>query len=117
MPRLGDRIKETASAPGTGNVTLAGATTGMGTFNAEFGTNTIFNYVIDDGAGKWEIGRGYLSASTTLVRETVLESSAGEATLENFGVAVTVFCDAPDEYIERSSRGRNLQAYNANFYC
>lgn len=73
-----DRVKETTTTTGTGNLTTAGAATGFITFNTAFGTGSsnTFQYVIDSPTGsEWEVGVGYMSASTTLVRSTVLASS------------------------------------------
>lgn len=77
-----DRVKETSTSTGTGNITLAGAVTGHVTFNTAFGTNAELYYCIEavDGSGvptgDWEVGQGYLSASTTLVRDIPLIGSA-----------------------------------------
>lgn len=74
MSRFADRVMETSTTTGTGNITLAGAVTGYRTFNAAVGTNINFDYAIVavDGSGTptgdWEVGEGYLSGSTTLVR-------------------------------------------------
>lgn len=90
-----DRVKETASAPGTSNVTLAGAVTGFQTFNAAVGLNVWFNYTIESQTpGSWETGRGYLSGSTTLVRSRVWQSS-NSGSLVNFAGAVNVWLDMP----------------------
>lgn len=73
-----DRVKETTTTTGTGNITTAGAVTGFITFNTAFGTGSsnVFQYVIDSSTGsEWEVGIGYMSASTTLVRSRVLASS------------------------------------------
>lgn len=76
-----DRVKETSSTTGTGNITLAGAVAGFQSFNAAFGTNNEFEYFIEaiDGTGvptgDWEVGDGYLSGTTTLVRDMVRDSS------------------------------------------
>lgn len=76
-----DRVKETTTSTGTGNLTLAGAATGFQSFNTAFGTNVPFEYAIEavDGSGSptgdWEVGVGHLSASTTFVRDTVRYSS------------------------------------------
>lgn len=91
-----DRVKETASNPGTGDVTLTGAVTGYVTFDASFGTDRQFVYQIEavDGSGVptggWEVGDGHLSASTTLVRDFVIRSSNSDA-LVNFTGSVYVF--------------------------
>lgn len=91
-------MKETATTTGTGDFTLAGAVTGFRTFNSAFGTGFVFDYCIEavDGSGvpsgSWEVGRGRLSASTTLVRERVYSSSNSNAAV-NFGAGTkNVFC-------------------------
>lgn len=89
MSIFADRVKETATTTGTGDFTLAGAVTGYRTFNAAQGTNAWFDYCIEavDGSGvpsgDWEVGQGYLSASTTMVRNRVWASSNSNA-LVNF---------------------------------
>ena len=72
---LANRVHETTSTVGTGNITLAGAATNMRSFSSQFATSQRFSYFIDDEAGNFENGIGYLSDSVTLVRETVLDSS------------------------------------------
>lgn len=91
-----DRVKETASAPGTGDVTLAGAAdASVQTFNAGVGVGKWFNYGIESQTpGSWEVGRGYLSNSTTLVRSRVWASTNSNA-LVNFTGAVDVWLDLP----------------------
>ena len=85
MSIFADRVKETATTTGTGDFTLAGAVTGYRTFNTAVGTNVTTDYAIVavDGAGaptgEWEVGEGYLSASTTLVRALLLSSSTGSS--------------------------------------
>lgn len=75
---LGDRVKETSTSTGTSTFTLAGAATGFRTFNAAVGTNNYFTYaIVHQTANEWEVGLGYLSASTTLVRGTLYSSSTG----------------------------------------
>jgi len=81
-----DRVLETTTTTGTGDVTLAGAVTGYRTINAAQGTGVFFDYAIVavDGSGvptgDWETGQGYLSGSTTLVRARIFASSnAGSA--------------------------------------
>jgi hypothetical protein len=86
-----NKIAETSTSAGTGNITLAGAwsvpssfVTGNRTFNSFYGLNHRFPYFIQDQLGNWEKGRGFLSASTTLVRETVIDNSLSTAALINF---------------------------------
>lgn len=82
---LANRVKETSVTAGAGSLTLAGAATGFQTFNNAKGLNSRFSYwVVDTTAGAWETGIGYLSDATTLVRETVLDNSAGTLLALNF---------------------------------
>lgn len=98
MSIFADRVKETTTTTGTGDLTLAGAATGFRTFNSALGIGFVFDYCIEavDGSGvptgAWEVGRGRLSGSTTLVRERVYSSSNANA-LVNLGAGTkNVFC-------------------------
>lgn len=85
MASFTDRVMETSTTTGTGDLTLAGAVTGFRTCNAAFGTNVFFYYAVEsvDGSGvptgDWETGKGYLSGSTTFVRSEVRASSNADA--------------------------------------
>ena len=115
MPFFRDRVKDTTTTTGTGDITLSGtAPTAYQNFNAAFGTNTTFLYaIVDNTNGQWETGKGYLSASTTLVRDTVFDSSAGLGTLATF-VAGTkdVFCTATAEFLDSVDVGNTLAKIN-----
>lgn len=74
MQRAHDRIKETTTVTGTGDVTLLGAVTGFNSFGSVFQIGEPLYYAIV-GTTEWEVGRGYLSSTTVLVREVVFESS------------------------------------------
>lgn len=79
-----DRVKETSTTTGTGDLTLAGAVSAFETFNTNYGTQVWFPYAIVGQTGtEWEVGEGYLSASTTLVRSNIQSSSNSNA-LVNF---------------------------------
>jgi len=97
---LNDRVKETSTTQGTGDITLAGAVTGFLTFNSGIGTsNTTYYAIFEQGTNNFEVGLGTLSASTTLQRDTVLSNSAGDTTKINFNTSGTstldVFCTFP----------------------
>ena len=83
MPLYVDRVLETTSSTGTGDVTLLGATVGYQTFSAGYSTGTPFDYsrVAVDGSGtptgQWEVGTGHLSSTGVLVRDFVWASSTG----------------------------------------
>ena len=72
---LANWVKQAVSAGGTGNLTLGSADSGHLTLDTAVGQGPRFVYSIEDGSDR-EIGIGYLSASTTLVRSTVLETLA-----------------------------------------
>lgn len=82
MSVYADRVMETSTTTGTGAITLAGAVTGYRTFVAAISQNILTDYCIEavDASGvptgEWEVGEGYLSASTTLVRHVPLSGSA-----------------------------------------
>src|SRR5690349_15068322 len=91
-----DRVQETTTTSGTGNATLAGAAAGYITFNTAFGVGHSFGYGILDGTA-WEVGYGHLSASTTLVRDTILKSSNSNNAINLSGGTATVFCSIDAE--------------------
>ncbi len=111
MPRLADRVQETSTSTGTGNFTLAGAVTGFRAFSPTVETNERFWYCIE-GGGEWEVGVGYLSAATTLVRETV-DASSNAGALVNFSASTkNVFITAPDDALRAGSTGRTWAIAN-----
>ena len=82
---LPDRVKETCTSPGTGNVSTLGAVSGFQTF-ASVGVGNTTYYAIEDqsgGAGRWETGIGTYSATNTLQRTSVISSSNSNS-LVNF---------------------------------
>lgn len=95
--RIGDRAKETALAPGTGDVSLGGAVTGFTTISAitGMGNGDTTYYTISDGGANWEVGLGtYVLAGNKLQRTTILRSSSSNAAV-NFTNPITVWGDAP----------------------
>ena len=97
---INDRVKETSTTQGTGDITLAGAATGFITFNSGIGTsNTTYYAIFEQGTANFEVGLGTLSASTTLQRDTVLSNSEGNTSKINFNSGgsstLDVFCTMP----------------------
>ena len=91
-----DRVQETASAPGTGTVTLLGATTGFQDFSSIGSGNTTYYCIADQGGANWEVGIGTVGTGT-LARTTVL-SSSNSGSLVNFSSGTqVVFCTYPSE--------------------
>ena len=92
---LANRVKETTATTGTGSFTTAGAVSGFQTFNTAFSTDRRFTYwAVNDTDDEWETGIGFLSASTTLVRETITDNSSGGQTAINFTTAPSLFNSA-----------------------
>jgi hypothetical protein len=80
-----DRVKETCSAPGTGTVTLLGASPGYVSFLSIGNGNSTYYCIADQGGNNWEVGIGtYGSAGPTLTRDRVLSNSAGTTAFINF---------------------------------
>jgi len=95
---LKDRVKETASAPGTGTITLAGAASGFQAFSAIGNGNVTYFAIVDAAAGTWEVNYGtYTSSGTTLTRNATPLSSSNAGALVNFTGTVDVFCTYPSE--------------------
>jgi len=80
---LADRVKETSGTTGTGDLSLAGATTGFQRFADAIGDgNTTYYAVSLVAGGEFEIGLGtYLAATNSLRRDTILDSSNAGATV------------------------------------
>lgn len=107
MSHTADRVKETSTTTGTGNLTLAGAASGYITFNSAFGTATSCYYTAVAGT-EWEVGLGHLSSSNVLVRDTVLSSSNSGA-LVNFSAGTKdVFNTVPAQLANGANLGRRF---------
>lgn len=91
-------VNQTSTGSGTGNLTLA-AVTGYLTFNTVYGTGSVANqfyyFIVDSTNGAQEWGLGHMSASTTLVRDTILGPTAGSATNFAGGATLTIVNDLP----------------------
>ena len=116
---INDRVKETSTTSGTGDFTLAGASTGFITFNSGIGTsNTTYYTINEQGTNNFEVGLGTLTGSTTLQRDTVLSNSAGNTSKISFGSSTTkdVFCTMPaSKSVYLDSSGNPVGAASAGF--
>jgi hypothetical protein len=93
---LKDRVKETASSPGTGAITLLGASSGYQSFSAIGDGNTKYYTIADQTGSNWEVGIGtYTSSGTLLSRDTILASSNGGSIVNFSSGTQDVFCDYP----------------------
>jgi hypothetical protein len=105
--QLKDRVLETASAPGTGTVTLLGASLGYQSFNTALTSGSTTYYTIADlGGANWEVGVGTFTSPDQLVRNTVYSSSSGGSTVNFSSGTQNVFITYP------SSQSVNLDASN-----
>lgn len=96
MADFADRVRDTTTTTGTGDITLAGsAPSGFRTFASAFSVADRVYYAIVGASGEWEVGIGVLSASTTLQRTTVLASSNAGAAVNFSAGTKDVFCNIP----------------------
>lgn len=105
MPLLQDRVQETTTTTGTGSLTLNGAVTGYVTFNSTFSNGDIVWYVVDDGAGNWEIGSGTVGTGT--LTRSVFQSSNANALVPFSAGTKRVFCSAPYTYFLPDQTGNS----------
>lgn len=93
-----DRVRETSLTSGTGAITLAGPVQAFQSFAAIGNGNTTYYAIVDAQTGDWEVGIGvYTLATTSLSRDTVLESSNGGALVNFAGNVKDVFVTYPAE--------------------
>lgn len=71
-----DRVKESVTGTGTGNLTLGGAVTGYQAFSSVMGTDTAEVCIEDPATGAWEVTQATISGGS-LVRGTFRKSSTG----------------------------------------
>ena len=112
MPLLQDRIQETTTTTGTGQLTLNGAVTGYVTFNSTFTNGDIVWYVVDDGAGNWEIGSGTVGTGT--LTRSVFQSSNANALVPFSAGTKRVFCTAPYTYFLPDQTGNSGKYLTTN---
>jgi len=95
--KYADRVKETTSTTGTGDITLAGVASGYQSFNAGIGlatpAHTTDVCVVDGATGAWEIFVGTLTDATTIGRGALISSSTGSRVSFAAGTK-DVFCTA-----------------------
>ena len=114
---INDRVKETSTTTGTGDLTLAGAATGFETFSSGIGaSNTTYYTIFNQGTNEFEVGLGTLSASTTLQRDTVLSSSNSDSKVDFSSGTKDVFCTMPaSKSVYLDANGDPVGAASAGF--
>ena len=96
MPsHVSNLVEETSTTTGTGNLTTS-SVNGRVTFSTAYSTgsttNVFYYFIANESAAEWEIGLGHMSASTTLVRDTVMLSSNSNAAV-NFSAGTKRICN------------------------
>lgn len=82
---IADRVKETSTSIGLGDISLSGAMTGFSAFSARCAVGDTLYYAIQavdatgQPTGQWECGLGTYSAANTLTRTAVTSSSNADA--------------------------------------
>ena len=96
IQKFSDRVLQTSTTTGTGNLTLASPPTGYRAFSSEYTSGQVIPYVIEgvgsDGllTGQWEVGEGTLSGGA-FVRSTVHRSSNGNSLVNFSSASLRVF--------------------------
>jgi len=101
--RVHDRVKETTTTTGAGNIALLGAVTQFQSFSnrADFlAGGWIYYAIVGQSGNEWEVGKGYLSGAAVLVRSEVFESSNSDALVSFSAGTKDVFSTIPSERIE-----------------
>lgn len=93
LPKIANRVKTTlGSAPGTGSLTLGPAVAGFQTFaEGGFVTGDLVSYVIEDGAGVWEIGTGAFNATAGTLARGAIQSSNADSSPISASATATVY--------------------------
>ena len=110
---LADRVKETTTSTGTGNITLDGASTGYQSFAVVGNGNTTYYTIAAQTGTEWEVGIGtYTLSGTVLTRTTVLSNSSGtQPSALNFSAGTKdVFVTYPSEKSVNLDASGNVSA-------
>ena len=94
---LNDRVKETSTTTGTGNIALGGAVAGFETFGSGIGNGNVTYYAMfHTTLGEFEVGVGTLDGSSAnLVRTTILSSSNSDSAVNFSAGNKNIFCTQP----------------------
>ena len=106
--RFVDRVQETSTTTGTGNIALGGAVTGFQSFNSALSNgDTCYYCIADPTTGDWEVGLGTFISPSTLSRTTVQTSS-------NSGSAVSLSSNSKNVFVTVS--GAALASFGGALY-
>ena len=111
-----DRVKETTTTTGTGNVALGGAVSNFVTFSSVLSdSDTTYYAIVDSNNSDFEVGLGtYVSSGNTIARTTVLASSNSGSAVSLSAGSKVIFCAFPaDKAVVEDANGvvsiENLQ--------
>jgi hypothetical protein len=112
---IADRVKDTTTTTGTGDLTLSGtAPTGFRTFATAVGVgNNTYYCISSSGGAEWEVGYGTLSATTTFQRSRIIASSNSGAAVNFSAGTKDVFVTIPATIVQ----GRGSVWATANGYA
>lgn len=93
---IADRVRETTTTTGTGNLTLAGAVSKFRTFASVLSTgDTTYYSIVEQTGTAWEVGIGTFTSPSTLARTTILSSSNGGSAVDFAAGTKDVFITLP----------------------
>ena len=111
-----DRVKETTTTTGTGNIALGGAVSNFVTFSSILSdSDTTYYAIVDSNNSDFEVGLGtYASSGNTIARTTVLASSNSGSVVDLSAGSKVIFCAFPaDKAVIEDANGvvsiENLQ--------
>lgn len=106
MARLFDRVKETTTTTGTGDITLAGAVSAFKAFSAVYsvGDDQVPYAIVGQTGTEWEVGLGTYSATNTLRRDQVLASSNSNSLVTFSAGTKDVWVNAAADVIDVTGR-------------
>lgn len=116
--QIGNFVWQLSSSSGDGNLTLV-SNDAYVHFSSAFGTgigNKFYYGIKNRSLTEWEIGIGYMLDATTLVRETIIESSNSDLVV-NFSSGVKdVVCDTPAEFHQLLGNLGTMSSEDADDY-
>jgi hypothetical protein len=104
MTTLYDRVQETTTTSGTGDLTLGGAVPGYRSFSTVLANGATTPYVVVGGT-EWECGRGTMSGTTVLQRTNVTASSNNGSPVNFSAGTKQVFIAVTGDVFEEISGG------------
>lgn len=115
---IADRVRETTTTTGTGNLTLDGAVSKFRTFASVLSSSdTTYYSIVEQTGTAWEVGIGTFTSPTTLARTTILSSSNGGSAV-NFGAGtkdVFITLPAPRTVVSISGGSTGLTPATASY--